>query len=192
MIKLEAQDEKFLANMLNGLTQRQSYRDAFPKCKKWTDKTVDEKASRLFNSDKCKTRWAELTKRLKKEVEDEGILSAKEVLQYIDDMLHVDIIDIAELVTRTVVIRDHKGNILYDEDGKPLTEYYQRMQFKDTKDMSKETRRAISEMGTNKHGPYIKLYNKQVTIEQAGKHLKLFTDKLEVEIKEMPKVTIGK
>lgn len=119
-------------------------------------------------------------------------LTANDVLQEIKDLLSTDINDIMEIVTKEIIVRDHKGNIMYDEQGDPITEVMQTTRLKDTKDMSKAAIKSISEIGHNAHGIYVKRYDKQKTIEQAGRHLKLFTDKVEVEIKEMPKVIVGK
>ena len=58
MKQLTDKEEKFLQLMIEGKhTQRVAYREAFPHTVKWKDKTIDEKASRLFNSDKVKTRY---------------------------------------------------------------------------------------------------------------------------------------
>ena len=47
-------------------------------CKKWQDKTVDEKASRLFNDDKVQTRYAELLAKATAAVEKECVLTFAE------------------------------------------------------------------------------------------------------------------
>lgn len=40
--------EKYVQNLVSGMSQRLAYRDAFPKSEKWKDTTVDTKASVLF------------------------------------------------------------------------------------------------------------------------------------------------
>lgn len=130
--------------------------------------------------------------RLASKRDDKVELRAEDVIREIKDMLSTEITDVANIITRERICRDHKGNIMYDENGDPIVERYQAMELKDTKDMTPAALKSISEIGYNSHGLYIKRYDKQKTIEQAGKHLKLFTDKLEVEVKEMPKVVIGK
>ena len=40
--------EKYVQNLVSGMSQRLAYRDAFPKSKSWKDTTVDSKASELF------------------------------------------------------------------------------------------------------------------------------------------------
>ena len=46
-----ARHEKYIQNLIAGMSQRQAYRDAFPGSKKWKDKTVDNKASELFSGE---------------------------------------------------------------------------------------------------------------------------------------------
>ena len=40
--------EKYVQNLVSGMSQRLAYRDAFPKSKSWKDTTVDSKASELW------------------------------------------------------------------------------------------------------------------------------------------------
>lgn len=61
MAKLpERQIEDFVAFLVAGQSQRVAYRNAFKQSSRWKDKTVDEKASRLFRSDKVQARYREL------------------------------------------------------------------------------------------------------------------------------------
>ncbi|HFI0351863.1 TPA: terminase [Streptococcus suis] len=61
MAKLpERQIEDFVAFLVAGQSQREAYRNAFKQSSRWKDKTVDEKASKLFRSDKVQTRYQEL------------------------------------------------------------------------------------------------------------------------------------
>ena len=68
----------FIAELVNGASQREAYRTARPLSKKWQDKTVDEKASRLFNDDKVQTRYAELLAKATAAVEKECVLTFAE------------------------------------------------------------------------------------------------------------------
>ena len=71
--KLTPKQEKFIQNILTGMTQRQAYRDAFNP-DNTSDKTVDEKACRLFNEDKIQARYQDLIK----ELENEAVMTALE------------------------------------------------------------------------------------------------------------------
>jgi len=68
----------FLAEIINGKSQREAYRIARPLSKKWTDKCVDERACTLFNSEKVKKRYAELLAKATAAVEKECVLSFAE------------------------------------------------------------------------------------------------------------------
>lgn len=71
--KLTPKQEKFIQNIIKGMTQRQAYRDAFSP-DNTSDKTVDEKACRLFNEDKIQARYQDLIK----ELETEAVMTALE------------------------------------------------------------------------------------------------------------------
>ncbi len=82
--------EAFVQALLRGETQRKAYRAAYPASKTFLDKTVDEKASRLFADNKVRARFDELRGRLVKEAEDETIITAKEVLKRWRDIAYAD------------------------------------------------------------------------------------------------------
>ena len=187
--KLTRQQELFIQALLRGLTQRVAYRLAYPKSLKWTDNTVDVRASKLFKIDKVFIRYTELSDRLVKEAEEESIFTVKEVLREIKDLLNTNITDIVEIRTEEVMARDGLTNepILKD-DGTAVMEWVQNIRMKDTEDMTPAALKSISEIGYNRFGIYVKRYDKQKTIDQAGRHLGLFTDKLEVKVTEMPKI----
>lgn len=77
-----ARHERFIQNIVKGMTQRQAYKDAFPDNNS-NDKTVDELASRLFNNIKVHTRYEELLE----ELEDKSIMSAKERMKWLTDVI---------------------------------------------------------------------------------------------------------
>lgn len=56
---LTGKQEKFVQNLIKGMSQREAYRDAYPDDNS-SDKTVDENACRLFNDSKILTRYKEL------------------------------------------------------------------------------------------------------------------------------------
>lgn len=67
-----ARHEKFVQCLIAGMSQRQAYREAFPKSKRWKDTTVDVKASELFG--KVLVRYKEL----QEEAQDAAIMTRKE------------------------------------------------------------------------------------------------------------------
>lgn len=68
---------------MKGMSQRQAYLNAFPNSRKWKEKTVDEKASRLLKVDKVWTRY----KNLQEEAKDETIIQSKEIQQILQKII---------------------------------------------------------------------------------------------------------
>lgn len=56
---LTLKQEKFVQGLLNGLSQRQSYKESYS-CKNMSDKAIDEEASKLFNNPKVTQRYQRL------------------------------------------------------------------------------------------------------------------------------------
>jgi len=59
-MKLTAKREKFCQNIANGLSQYESYYDAFPSSRKWKRATVDNNAYKLMQKNEIKTRIEKL------------------------------------------------------------------------------------------------------------------------------------
>lgn len=57
---LTTREEKYVQGLVAGLSQRKSYREAYPNSTKWKDSTVDVKASALLKKDKVLVRYNEL------------------------------------------------------------------------------------------------------------------------------------
>lgn len=77
MAKGDTKVEIFLNELLSGKSQRQAYYIAYPHSKTWKEKTVDEKASHYFNSDKVQTRYKELLEAHR----NKSIISREELLK---------------------------------------------------------------------------------------------------------------
>lgn len=52
--------ERFVQNLLCGMSQRKAYRDAFPSSQDWSDKTVDNRACELANNKEVRNRLDEI------------------------------------------------------------------------------------------------------------------------------------
>lgn len=72
--------EKYVQNLVSGMSQRLAYRDAFPKSKSWKDTTVDSKASELFG--KVVERYNEILA----EQKDDALLTRWEKRKLLADM----------------------------------------------------------------------------------------------------------
>lgn len=75
---LTAKQEKFVMNIIDGMSQADAYRSSYD-VKKMSDKTVWEKASRLMSDDKVRARLQELRDQMMKP----SIMSAQERLEYL-------------------------------------------------------------------------------------------------------------
>lgn len=82
---LTVKQEKFIQNIIQGMSQREAYKDAYKA--KYKDKAIDEKACVLFNSEKVQKRYKELMEQL----EDKAIMSAKERMKWLTDVVHGEI-----------------------------------------------------------------------------------------------------
>ena len=93
---LTAKQEKYVQNLVKGLSQREAYRKAYPSSLKWKDNIVDSKASNLFKNGKVLARYNELIDK----ADDEAIMSAKE-----------------RMIWLTNVINGNVTNTTYDSNG---------------------------------------------------------------------------
>ena len=75
---LTAKQEAFVKNIIDGMSQADAYRNAYPN-QKMSDKTIHESASRLMSNHKVVARLKELREELIKPT----IMSAQERLEYL-------------------------------------------------------------------------------------------------------------
>ena len=82
MIKmLNVKQEKYVQNLIKGMSQREAYKDAYGA--KYKDESIDSKASTLFNSEKVQERYQELLKELK----SNAIMSAEERMIWLTEVI---------------------------------------------------------------------------------------------------------
>jgi phage terminase small subunit len=81
MSNLTPKQEKFVQNLIKGMSQRQAYKDAFKV--DYDDDAIDSNASTLFKSTKIKQRYDELQNKL----EDDTIKSVLERLKYLESIV---------------------------------------------------------------------------------------------------------
>ena len=78
---LNAKQERFIQNIVKGMSQREAYKEAYQA--NYKDEAIDSKASALFNTDKVQKRYRELMSKL----EEESIISAKERMIWLSDVV---------------------------------------------------------------------------------------------------------
>lgn len=173
MPKLTDNQERFVQELIKGKSQREAYRNAYPKSINWTDNAVDSRASRLAKSDKVLTRYNELHDRLIKEAEDECIVTAKEVLRELKRIGFADIKDFLSFRTEKTVVGYEK------DSGEPIFDYAPIIELIDSGNVDGK---AVQEVSLSAKGTFsFKLHDKMAALDKLGKHLGMFTDKVEVK-----------
>ena len=79
---LTPKQEVFVQKILEGMTQADAYRSAYS-CKRMTDKTIWENASRLMADSKVQAR----VKELRDKINDEAIMSAQKRLEWLTKVI---------------------------------------------------------------------------------------------------------
>ena len=82
---LTAKQELFVQNIIQGMSQADAYRSAYPK-NKMSDKTVHEAASRLMANSKVTARLTELREQLA----NEKIMSAQKRMEWLTSLIQND------------------------------------------------------------------------------------------------------
>ena len=96
-MNLTPKQEKFIQNIVSGMSQRQAYKDAY-NAENMTDESIDVEACKLFNDTKISLRYQELMEELK----DKAIMSAKERMIWLTDVIR-------EIQREDVYVRNSKG-----------------------------------------------------------------------------------
>ena len=79
--ELTTKQEKFVQNLISGMSQRQAYKDAFQA--DHDDNAIDVNACKLFNDAKIKIRYKELIEELK----EVNIMTAKERMIWLSEVV---------------------------------------------------------------------------------------------------------
>lgn len=102
-MNLTPKQEKFIQNIIQGMSQREAYKDAYKT--KYKDEVIDVRACELFNSSKVQVRYKELINQL----EDKSIMSAKERMKWLTDVINGDILEDVPVMTD---IKEDKVNTI--------------------------------------------------------------------------------
>lgn len=79
---LTLKQEKFVQNLIQGMTQREAYKNSY-NAEKMKDETIDNKASKLFQKDEVRARYEELLGKL----EDKAIMDAQERMKWLSNVV---------------------------------------------------------------------------------------------------------
>lgn len=102
--KLTARQEKFVQNIVRGMTQREAYKNSFNP-KNSSDKTIDETACKLFNSPKIQTRYNEIIQKM----EEKAIMSAEERMKWLTEV--VQDIQREDVVVSGIIVPNRKADL---------------------------------------------------------------------------------
>lgn len=91
---LTAKQEKYVNNLIAGMSQREAYRAAFDP-KTASDETVDNKASKLLKKDKVRARYEELRGEVRQAASAAAVASAIEVEEFITAVMRGEIPDMS-------------------------------------------------------------------------------------------------
>ena len=80
---LTAKQEKFVQNIIEGMSQADAYRSAGYNCKKMSNNAIWHEASQLMDNPKVAQRVQELREQL----EDKAIMTAKERLKWLTEVI---------------------------------------------------------------------------------------------------------
>jgi phage terminase small subunit len=100
--ELTVKQEKFVQNIVSGMSQRQAYKDAFQV--DYDDNAIDVNACKLFNDAKIKLRYKELIEELK----EVTIMTAKERMIWLSEVVQGK-----QMEKEVVVLKD--GDIRIEE-----------------------------------------------------------------------------
>lgn len=82
-----AKREKFVQNLIAGMSQRQAYLDAFPNARKWKDNTVDSRACELAKDSKI----LERLQTLQNQAVSKAILTREERMKILTEIAIDDV-----------------------------------------------------------------------------------------------------
>ncbi|MBU3208700.1 terminase small subunit [Clostridium algidicarnis] len=165
-MKLTPKQKIFVDEYLVDLNATRAYKVAYPNCKK--EETAAQAGSRLLRNVKVKEH---IDKRMK-DREKRTEVTQDKVLQELAKIGFADIKDYLEYKTAKTVVQ-------HDENGEPVIDYQQIVNVIDSKEVDTSV---IQEVSIGKDGTFkFKLYDKQKALVDIGKHLGMFTDKVEVK-----------
>lgn len=174
MAKLTAKQQRFCDEYLIDLNGTRAYKVAYPSVKK--DETARVNASRLLTNANVKTYIQERQKEREKRTE----ITQDSVLRELALIAFAKASDYAKVVEKDAMI-EVDGNMVpvLDDDGNPVK--YRTVEPILTDDLTEDQKKAIAVIKKGRDGFEIKPYSKIQALELLGKHLGMFTEKVEVK-----------
>ncbi len=170
----EAQ-KRFCDEYLIDLNATRAYKVAYSRCKK--DETASVNGSKLLRN----TKVQEYISRKQKEIEKRTEVTQDMVIKELSAIAFSKASDYAKLkkMKRNIPIFDEEGMIVdYKE------EEYTEIEFTPTDELSEEQKKALSGIKQGKFGLEVNSCDKVRALELLGRHLGIFNDKLDLNVKE--------
>nr|DAH37076.1 MAG TPA: Terminase small subunit [Caudoviricetes sp.] len=174
MAKLTAKQQRFCDEYLIDLNGTRAYKVAYPSVKK--DETARVNASRLLTNANVKTYIQERQKEREKRTE----ITQDSVLRELALIAFAKASDYARVVEKDAMV-EVDGNMVpvLDEDGNQVK--YRTVEPILTDELTEDQKKAIAVIKKGRDGFEIKPYSKIQALELLGKHLGMFTEKVEVK-----------
>jgi phage terminase small subunit len=174
MVKLTAKQQRFCDEYLIDLNGTRAYKVAYPSVKK--DETARVNASRLLTNANVKTYIQERQKEREKRTE----ITQDSVLRELALIAFAKASDYARVVEKDAMV-EVDGNMVpvLDEDGNQVK--YRTVEPILTDELTEDQKKAIAVIKKGRDGFEIKPYSKIQALELLGKHLGMFTEKVEVK-----------
>jgi phage terminase small subunit len=169
--KLTIKQEKFAQGLFAGLSQREAYKQAYD-AENMTDKSIDEKACELAGNVKIESRIKELTDELK----ERNMVTVERVLAELAKVGFANGSDFAKVIEKTYIEK------VFDEEGNEIDQIekkYKTVEIMVTDEIDKNKLAAIAGIKSTREGIEVKTNDKIKALELMGKHLGMFTEKIE-------------
>ena len=166
--------KRFCDEYLIDLNATRAYKVAYPNCKK--DDTARANSSRLLTKANIQEYIAEKQKEIEKRTE----VTQDMVIKELSAIAFSKASDYAKLkrMKRNIPIFDGENIVDYKE------EEYIGIEFTPTEELNEEQKKALSGIKQGKFGLEVNSCDKVRALELLGRHLGIFNDKLDVNVKE--------
>jgi len=162
--ELTPKQEKYAQGLFKGLTQREAYKEAY-NCQNMTDKSIDELACRAANDIKVMSRVVELTN----EFSERNMVTKERVLAALAKIAFADIKEFVEFGPEEALMLDNGS-------GELVKTIRAAVQVKPSKDVDGTV---LAEVSQTRDGIKVKPHDKMKALELIGRHLAMFTDKVD-------------
>ena len=167
--------KRFCDEYLIDLNATRAYKVAYPNCKK--DETASAAGSRMLGNVKVQEYISEKQKQIEKRTE----VTQDRVINELANVAFTNATDFAQIVEK-----EYEENI-YNEEGKCIgtkPKKYKCLELTNTKDLTEQQKSAIAGIKQTANGIEIKTNDKVKALELLGRHLGMFNDKLDLNVKE--------